>query len=215
MPQHSMMNAYTDVKHRTSSAEFTDDVLCYLEHVRTTAHTMPHLQESTRAKMHKIVAVLPNRPTSSDNHKFMLRVAETIRGALSCPDTIHATISSGNILPQIAGDLPVQIDLIRNGCSAYEQSLAASRTSTLLIHGLRTPSIQIFNVLFAIDGRMMYSWLIRVDEGPYFTELVDSVYQAVKIWGWSISVSAALWSAFRHWQWSTLWKPLTEVALLK
>jgi hypothetical protein len=110
---------------------------------------------------------------------------------LSCPDTIHATISSGNILPQIAGNLPVQIDLIRNGCSAYEQSLAASCTLTLLIHRLRTPSIQIFNVLFAIDGRMMYSWLICVDKGPYFTELVNSVYQAVKIWGWSISVSAA------------------------
>jgi hypothetical protein len=185
-----------------------------LGRIQSNTTVVPPLQIDDRVQLERLASSLKDASYSPGSTLGRRLALEIVQASLSCPPILAMSGSQpAAAVAQIAHSLALQMRIIQNAASAFEQSLAASRAARMLGDGLRLPSQKILNALFIIDGQSVTVWWFRADSEPAFAELLDCLYQAVKIWGWNITASAALWSVFRQWQWLSLWKPATEVIL--
>jgi hypothetical protein len=174
---------------------------------------MPHLSIAAKLRLGQILIVVRNEPCLPQNASLRLHLLEIIQGALGCPESITSFSSVDTPMATVFRDLTLQIQVTRRDSTDYERYLASSRAARLLAIGLQRPSLEVINALFTVDGQLVHTWMVSAEEEPSFMELVGYVYQAVKIWGWPVSVSTGVWNAFRRWQWSTLWRPLVKFVL--
>jgi hypothetical protein len=191
----------------------SEDIQSDLEFVRLNVTIMPRLSTAAKLRLDEMLRILHHDPCLPENAAHLSHLLEAIQGALSCPISIAAPSPTDISVATVLRDLTLQVQATRRNLTPYERYLASSRAAKLLAIGLEHPSLEVLNALFMIDGQLMYTWMVSAEAEPCFAELVDCVYQAVKIWGWSILVSIGVWSAFRRWQWSTLWKPLARLIL--
>jgi hypothetical protein len=184
-----------------------DDAVVWLQRLRFAVTATPLFEASTKAKLqalHDRVHALDHGASNA-----LERLRDILYGVISCPDTIQLQ-SSGADPSQSVSDLLAQVRIAKNGRAGFAQDLAARRIAHILRSGLRARSHHTMNAFLVIGSQSVFDWWLKADS-PAFACLLETLYEAVKLWGWELPMNAQIWDAFRDWQWSSLWVPAARV----
>jgi hypothetical protein len=176
---------------------------------------MPESDNDRNLELTRLQMSLRNPPRPVADKIASEQLLEVLGGALSCPHLLCKSPPWALESAGVAHVLVLQMRIVRTEGTSYESSLASMRISKIVEEVLRTPSLHALNAVLIFDRSSIMEYWTRAAVDPAFAGLLNIIYQASKIWGWSLPALPTIWDILRQWQWSSLWVPATNVILTK